>query len=123
MANDNKKKTPAMDDVLFHQKPDRRLLSYAPDVTGHRTNRDRRGRDSANPDTGDGYIKLQQDDKNGQRYLVGGRGPPPARAVVVRSVGSNISRPGQTAHGHFSGPDIHAAGIGGGEIENGIRNG
>ena len=45
MANDNKKKTPAMDDVLFHQKPDRRLLSYAPDVTGHRTNRDRRGRD------------------------------------------------------------------------------
>ena len=70
MANDNKKKVPVVEDVLFHQKPDRRLLSYAPDVTGQRTNRDRRGRDSSTPGTSEGYIKLQQDDKNGQRYLV-----------------------------------------------------
>lgn len=71
MSSEKKKetKTPSkQDDVLFHLKPDRRLLSYAPDITGTRTNRDRRGQDSAT--TGDGYIKLEQDDKNGQRYLV-----------------------------------------------------
>lgn len=62
------KKTQEEQDVLFHLKPDRRLLSYAPDVTGTRTNRDRRGQNSAK--TSEGYIKLQQDDKNGQRYLV-----------------------------------------------------
>lgn len=39
-------------------------------MTGQRTNRDRRGRDSSTPGTSEGYIKLQQDDKNGQRYLV-----------------------------------------------------
>ena len=76
MANDNKKKVPVVEDVLFHQKPDRRLLSYAPDVTGQRTNRDRRGRDSSIPGTSEGYIKLQQDDKNGQRYLVDYEGHP-----------------------------------------------
>ncbi|MFV0635381.1 glycosyltransferase family 2 protein [Mitsuokella sp. WILCCON 0060] len=63
-----KKKEQEEQDVLFHLKPDRRLLSYAPDSTGTRTNRDRRGKDSAG--TSEGYIKLQQDDKNGQRYLV-----------------------------------------------------
>lgn len=56
------------EDILFHQKPDRRLLSYAPDSSGTRTNHDRRGQGSSDDD--ERYVKLQQDDKNGQRYLV-----------------------------------------------------
>ena len=56
------------EDILFRPKPDRRLLSYAPDSSGTRTNHDRRGQGSSEAD--ESYVKLQQDDKNGQRYLV-----------------------------------------------------
>lgn len=98
MAND-KKKAPVEDDVLFRLKPDRRLLSYAPDVTGHRTNRDRRGRDSADTGTSSGYIKLQQDDKNGQRYLVD-------YSVTVR-----FTLHGQKKSVQMKGEDISTTGI------------
>ena len=98
MAND-KKKTSVEDDVLFRLKPDRRLLSYAPDVTGHRTNRDRRGRDSADTGTSSGYIKLQQDDKNGQRYLVD-------YSVTVR-----FTLHGQKKSVQMKGEDISTTGI------------
>ncbi len=62
-----KKQTPQ--DILYEEKPDRRLLSYVPDASGLRSNHDRRG----SHDTEDGamdYELYQKEDKQGQRYLV-----------------------------------------------------
>lgn len=56
-------------DVLYEEKPDRRLLSYVPDASGLRSNHDRRGAH----DTVEGqidYEQYQREDKLGQRYLV-----------------------------------------------------
>ena len=56
-------------DILYEEKPDRRLLSYVPDDSGLRSNHDRRGSHEHGEDTID-YVQYQQDDKLGQRYLV-----------------------------------------------------
>jgi len=57
-----------MQDVLYEEKQDRRLLSHVPDSTGHRSNHSRRGA-SEEMNTED-YVRYEQDAKNGQRYLV-----------------------------------------------------
>ena len=55
-------------DVLYEEKQDRRLLSHVPDSTGHRSNHSRRGAtDEINTED---YVRYEQDAKNGQRYLV-----------------------------------------------------
>ena len=54
-------------DVLYYEKPDRRLLSYVPDGSGQRSNRDRRG--EAGIRFSD-YENYQDKEKSGQRYLV-----------------------------------------------------
>lgn len=55
-------------DVLYEEKPDRRLLSYVPDASGQRSNRDRRG--SSDGQEPEDYTEYQREDKAGQRYLV-----------------------------------------------------
>ncbi len=55
-------------DILYEEKPDRRLLSYVPDASGQRSNRDRRGAEDAAE--GLDYSEYQREDKAGQRYLV-----------------------------------------------------
>ena len=55
-------------DILYEEKPDRRLLSYVPDASGQRSNHDRRGGfDGQEPED---YTEYQREDKAGQRYLV-----------------------------------------------------
>ena len=55
-------------DVLYEEKQDRRLLSHVPDSTGHRSNHSRRG--ASDILNSDDYVRYEQDAKNGQRYLV-----------------------------------------------------
>ena len=58
----------AIQDVLYEEKQDRRLLSHVPDSTGHRSNHSRRG--ASDILNSDDYVRYEQDAKNGQRYLV-----------------------------------------------------
>lgn len=60
--------TKEKEDVLYEEKPDRRLLSYVPDASGQRSNHDRRG-GFEGQEIND-YRAYQREDKAGQRYLV-----------------------------------------------------
>ena len=60
--------TKEKEDVLYEEKPDRRLLSYVPDASGQRSNHDRRG--GFEGQEIDDYRAYQREDKAGQRYLV-----------------------------------------------------
>ena len=80
-------------DVLYEEKQDRRLLSHVPDSTGHRSNHSRRGAtDEINTED---YVRYEQDAKNGQRYLVDypvemrlpGGGSLTGRAVDISTTG------------------------------------
>ena len=97
----DKKKAPQ--DILYEEKPDRRLLSYVPDDSGLRSNHDRRGSHEHDTDTID-YIQYQQDDKLGQRYLVdydvavsfsfgGSRHSLTAKAVDISTTGMLLKLP------------------------------
>jgi len=58
------------EDVLYEEKPDRRLLSYVPDESGLRSNHDRRGHHEEDTDGKIDYRLYEKDDKSGQRYMV-----------------------------------------------------
>lgn len=60
--------TKEKEDVLYEEKPDRRLLSYVPDASGQRSNHDRRG--GFEGQEAEDYTAYQREDKAGQRYLV-----------------------------------------------------
>ncbi len=60
--------TKEKEDVLYEEKPDRRLLSYVPDASGQRSNHDRRG--GFEGQVAEDYTAYQREDKAGQRYLV-----------------------------------------------------
>lgn len=105
MANEEKKA-----DVLYNEKPDRRLLSYVPDASGVRTNHDRRGAAEEEEQTEEGklstYARYQSEDKSGQRYLVdyvvnmqfnkaGSRQSLQARAVDISTTGMLIRLPAE----------------------------
>ena len=91
----------AKEDVLYEEKPDRRLLSYVPDASGQRSNRDRRGgsgRDEGEID----YADFQREDKAGQRYMVdyavvmtfkGRRSKLKATAVDISTTGMLVKFP------------------------------
>ena len=80
-------------DVLYEEKQDRRLLSHVPDSTGHRSNHSRRG--ATNEINTEDYVRYEQDAKNGQRYLVDypvemrlpGGGSLTGRAVDISTTG------------------------------------
>ena len=57
--------TKEKEDVLYEEKPDRRLLSYVPDASGQRSNHDRRG--GFEGQEIDDYTAYQREDKAGQR--------------------------------------------------------
>lgn len=56
-------------DVLYQMKTDRRLLSYVPDRTGMRSNRDRRG-ERRKLGSSSSYEQYEREDVFGRRYLV-----------------------------------------------------
>ena len=77
-------------EVLYEEKPDRRLLSYTPDASGHRSNHDRRG----GCEDEDDYIAYQREDKAGQRYLVDYGVEMSCKGGSLRAVAIDISTTG-----------------------------
>ena len=60
-------------DILYEQKPDRRLLSFVPDASGVRSNQDRRmavDPKASRNDAEFSYAAYEADNKKGQRFLV-----------------------------------------------------
>ena len=60
-------------DILYEQKPDRRLLSFVPDASGVRSNQDRRmavDPKASRNDAEFSYAAYEADNKEGQRFLV-----------------------------------------------------
>ena len=64
--NKSKKK----EDILFHEKQDRRLLSKVPDRSGLRTNKDRRQGGYGNVSEDEDFYAYMLNEKAGQRYNI-----------------------------------------------------
>lgn len=87
-------------EILYQEKSDRRLLSYVPDKSNHRSNRDRRGI-ATNGAGKENFHAIQLNDESGRRYLVdyqvklerSGKRTLTARATDISMTGMLLTSP------------------------------